>query len=151
MDLARNASCMVAKRDLTKNIDLDGRSFLHSYDWQQDTDGSALNLILTSPIVVAQWISSQYLFLTINNFAFGSGGKITQNIVGKIGVMQGNGSDLMRRLSLQSVFSEPDETYHRPLRLTIIAHASKNLIDKAINKNEILQKLFINLWVHIFC
>jgi hypothetical protein len=29
------------------NIDLDGRSFLHSYDWQIDEDGSALNLILT--------------------------------------------------------------------------------------------------------
>ncbi|NBV07272.1 MAG: DUF2309 family protein [Proteobacteria bacterium] len=149
--LARNASFIVAKRDLTKNIDLDGRSFLHSYDWQQDIDGSSLNLILTAPMVVAQWINSQYLFSTINNVAYGSGSKITQNIVGKIGVMQGNASDLMHGLPLQSVFSKDNQSYHQPLRLTTLVHAPTELIDKAIYKNEILQKLFGNSWVHIFC
>ena len=149
--LARNASFIVAKRDLTKNIDLDGRSFLHSYDWRIDEDGSALNLILTAPMVVAQWINSQYLFSTINNVAYGSGSKITQNIVGKIGVMQGNGSDLMHGLPLQSVFSSDLESYHQPLRLTTFVHAPTKLIDQAIHKNEILQKLFGNRWVHIFC
>lgn len=149
--LARNSSFIVAKRDLTKNIDLDGRSFLHSYDWQMDEDGSALNLILVAPMVVAQWINSQYLFSTINNIAYGSGSKITQNIVGKIGVMQGNGSDLMHGLPLQSVFSKDNESYHQPLRLTTFVHAPTDLIDQAIHKNEILQKLFGNSWVHIFC
>ena len=149
--LARNASFIVAKRSLTENIDLDGRSFLHSYDWQQDIDGSALNLILTAPMVVAQWINSQYLFSTINNVAFGSGSKITQNIVGKVGVMQGNGSDLMHGLPLQSVFISDHEAYHQPLRLTTFVHAPTNLIDKAICKNEILQKLFSNGWVHLLC
>jgi len=149
--LARNASFIVAKRDLTKNIDLDGRSFLHSYDWQQDIDGSALNLILTAPMVVAQWINSQYLFSTINNVSYGSGSKITQNIVGKIGVMQGNGSDLMHGLPLQSVFSSDFKAYHKPLRLTTLVHAPTNMVDKAIYKNKILQKLFGNSWVHIFC
>jgi uncharacterized protein YbcC (UPF0753/DUF2309 family) len=149
--LARNASFIVAKRDFTKNIDLDGRSFLHSYDWQIDEDGSALNLILTAPMVVAQWINSQYLFSTINNVAYGSGSKITQNIVGKIGVMQGNGSDLMHGLPLQSVFSSDFKAYHKPLRLTTFVHAPKNLIDKTIYKNKILQKLFSNGWVHLFC
>ncbi len=149
--LARNASFIVAKRDLTKNIDLDGRSFLHSYDWQIDEDGSALNLILTAPMVVAQWINSQYLFSTISNVAYGSGSKVTQNIVGKIGVMQGNGSDLMHGLPLQSVFSSDFKAYHEPLRLTTLVRAPVKLIDKAIHKNEILQKLFGNNWVHIFC
>lgn len=149
--LARNASFIVARRDLTKNIDLDGRSFLHSYDWQIDEDGSALNLILTAPMVVAQWINSQYLFSTINNVAYGSGSKITQNIVGKIGIMQGNGSDLMHGLALQSVFSSDFKAYHEPLRLTTFVHAPTSLINKAINKNEILQKLFGNGWVHLFC
>ncbi len=149
--LARNASFIVAKRDLTKNIDLDGRSFLHSYDWQKDIDGSSLNLILTAPMVVAQWINSQYLFSTINNISYGSGSKITQNIVAKIGVMQGNGSDLMHGLPLQSVFSNDNQAYHQPLRLTTFVHAPSNMIDKAIHKNEILQKLFGNGWVHLFC
>ena len=149
--LARNASFIVGKRDLTKNIDLDGRAFLHSYDYKQDQDGSALNLILTAPMVVAQWINSQYLFSTINNVAYGSGSKITQNVVGKIGVMQGNGSDLMHGLPLQSVFSKDSQPYHQPLRLTTFVHAPKDLIDQAIAKNEILQKLFGNGWVYIFC
>lgn len=141
--LARNASFIIAKRDLSKNIDLDGRSFLHSYDWQQDEDGSALNLILSAPMVVAQWINSQYLFSTINNVAYGSGSKITQNIVGKIGVMHG--------LPLQSVFNSDNEAYHEPLRLTTFVHAPTRFIDKAIYKNEILQKLFGNSWVHVLC
>ncbi len=149
--LARNASFIVAKRDLTKNIDLDGRSFLHSYDWQKDIDTSALNLILTAPMVVAQWINSQYLFSTINNISYGSGSKITQNIVAKIGVMQGNGSDLMHGLPLQSVFSNDNQAYHQPLRLTTFVHAPTNIIDKVIHKNQILQKLFGNGWVHLFC
>jgi len=149
--LAHNACFIVAKRDLTKNIDLDGRSFLHSYDWQKDVDASALNLILTAPMVVAQWINSQYLFSTINNISYGSGSKITQNIVAKIGVMQGNGSDLMHGLPLQSVFSNDNQAYHQPLRLTTFVHAPINMIDKAIHKNKILQKLFGNCWVHLFC
>ena len=149
--LARNASFIVAKRDLTKNIDLDGRSFLHSYDWQKDIDTSALNLILTAPMVVVQWINSQYLFSTINNISYGSGSKISHNIVAKIGVMQGNGSDLMHGLPLQSVFSNDNQAYHQPLRLTTFVHAPTNIIDKVIHKNQILQKLFGNGWVHLFC
>jgi uncharacterized protein len=149
--LARNASFIVAKRGLTKNIDLDGRSFLHSYDYLQDKDGSALNLILTAPMVVAQWINNQYLFSTINNIAYGGGSKITQNIVGKIGVMQGNASDLMTGLALQSVFSSDAKPYHQPLRLTTFVNAPRAMIDEIISKNEILQKLFGNGFVHIFC
>jgi hypothetical protein len=102
-------------------------------------------------MIVAQWINSQYLFSTINNISYGSGSKITQNIVAKIGVMQGNGSDLMNGLPLQSVFSNDKQTYHQPLRLTTFVHAPSNMIDKAIHKNEILQKLFGNGWVHLFC
>jgi len=72
-------------------------------------------------------------------------------IVGKIGVMQGNGSDLMRGPPLQSVFSKDSEAYHQPLRLTTFVNAPIDLINKAIYKNEILQKLFGSSWVHIFC
>jgi uncharacterized protein YbcC (UPF0753/DUF2309 family) len=149
--LARNASFIVANRNLSKDIDLDGRSFLHSYNWWQDKDGSALNLILTAPMVVAQWINSQYFFSTINNIAYGSGSKITQNIAGKIGIMQGNASDLMHGLPLQSVFINDKEAYHQPLRLTTFIYAPKNMIDKVIENNELLHRLFSNKWVYVFC
>lgn len=149
--LAGNASFIVAPRKLTKGLNLGGRSFLHSYDWQIDEDNSILNLILNAPMVVAQWINSQYLFSTIDNVSFGSGSKITQNLVGKIGVMQGNGSDLMNGLSLQSVYSDDHNPYHQPMRLTTLVYAPFEKIDAVIAKSPKLQQLFANEWVMIYC
>lgn len=149
--LARNASFVVAPRSLTKNIDLKGRSFLHSYDWKIDEDGSILNLIMNAPMIVAQWINSQYLFSTIDNVAFGSGSKITQNIVGKIGVMQGNGSDLMNGLPLQSVNFSDEKKYHKPARLTSLIYAPSSKIDEVIRVSPKLQQLVNGEWIKIFC
>lgn len=149
--LAKNASFIVAPRSLTKNINLKGRSFLHSYDWQVDEDNSILNLILNAPMVVAQWINSQYLFSTIDNVAFGSGSKITQNIVGKIGVMQGNSSDLMHGLPLQSVYQNDYENYHQPARLSTLIYAPSEKIDKVIEASPKIQQLIFNQWIMLYC
>lgn len=149
--LAKNASFIVAPRSLTKNINLEGRSFLHSYDWQIDEDESILNLILNAPMVVAQWINSQYLFSTIDNVAFGSGSKITQNIVGKIGVMQGNASDLMHGLPLQSVYINDQKNYHQAARLATFIYAPSSKIDKVLYKSPKIQQLIVNEWIKIYC
>lgn len=149
--LAKNAAFIVAPRNLTKNINLDGRSFLHSYDYKQDESGSALEVILTAPMVVAEWINSQYLFSTIDNVAFGSGSKVTQNITGKIGIMQGNGSDLMHGLPLQSINSSDEKNYHEALRLSTFVYAPKDMVKKIVDKNDVLKKLFGNAWVNLFC
>lgn len=149
--LARNAAFIVGPRSITRDINLEGRAFLHSYDWQIDDDASLLNLILTAPMIVAQWINAQYLFSTLDNVAFGGGSKITKNITGKIGIMQGNASDLMFGLPLQSVFSSDDEAYHIPVRLTVIVYSPLNSLKKVIEKNDVLKKLFRNEWVHLFC
>ncbi len=147
--LARNAAFIVGPRDLTKNISLDGRCFLHSYRYEQDSDGKLLETILTAPMVVAEWINTQYLFSTLDNIVFGSGSKITHNVVGTIGVMQGNGSDLMHGLPLQSVMSADDEAYHEPQRLLTIVYAPKEMVSDVIEKHAILQTLFFNQWVHL--
>lgn len=149
--LARNAAFIVAPRQLTRQIALEGRSFLHSYAWQNDPDGASLTTILTAPMVVAQWINAQYLFSTLDNVAFGGGSKITKNITGKIGVMQGNASDLMHGLPLQSVYQSDREPYHSPMRLTVIVYAPKSHIDPIVEKQPVLQKLFGNGWVHLIC
>ncbi len=149
--LARNASFIVAPREMTKNIDLEGRAFLHSYDYHQDPDGAILTVILTAPMVVAQWINSQYLFSTLDNVAYGSGSKVTKNITGKIGIMQGNASDLMNGLPLQSVYRTDTEAYHEPLRLMTIVYAPSSFIDTIIKKQSVLQKLFRNGWVLLIC
>lgn len=147
--LARNAAFIVAPRHLTKNISLDGRCFLHSYRWEQDSEGALLETILTAPMVVAQWINTQYLFSTLDNVAFGSGSKITHNVVGTIGIMQGNGSDLMHGLPLQSVMSSDEHAYHEPQRLLTVVYAPKELVSKVIVKHSILKTLFFNEWVSL--
>lgn len=149
--LARNASFIIAPRSITKHIDLEGRAFLHSYEYQTDSDGSILTLILTAPMVVAQWINAQYLFSTLDNIAYGSGSKVTKNITGKIGIMQGNASDLMTGLPLQSVYKADQEAYHQPVRLTTIVCAPSSFIDSIIARQPVLQKLFRNGWVNLVC
>jgi len=149
--LAQNGSFIVGPRDLSAPINLEGRAFLHSYNWQQDTDASALTTILTAPMVVAQWINSQYLFSTLDNRAYGGGNKITKNITGKIGIMQGNASDLMNGLPLQSVYATDHQEYHQPIRLMTIVYAPKARLDTIIEAQAVLKKLFSNGWVKLVC
>jgi uncharacterized protein YbcC (UPF0753/DUF2309 family) len=149
--LAGNAAMLVAPRSLSEKLDLQGRVFLHSYAWQDDADGAVLQAILTAPMVVAQWINSQYLFSTLDNVAYGSGSKVTKNITGKVGVMQGNASDLMHGLPLQSVYTSDKQAYHQPQRLLTIVYAPRERLHKVIKQQTLLQKLFINGWVSLAC
>lgn len=145
--LARNAAFIIGPRLLTKDVDLEGRCFLHSYDWKEDENEQSLETILTAPMVVAEWINTQYFFSSIDNVAYGSGSKITHNITGKLGIMQGNASDLMHGLPLQSVKSGDDELYHEPLRLQTVVYAPRQKIDSIIARQPILKTLFFNRWV----
>lgn len=147
--LAKNAAFIIGPRRLTKSIDLQGRCFLHSYEWDQDENGTSLETIMTAPMVVAEWINTQYLFSTLDNVAFGSGSKITHNVTAKIGVMQGNGSDLMHGLPLQSVMMTDEASYHEPQRLLTIIYAPRTAIDPIIERQEILKTLFFNGWVKL--
>ena len=149
--LAKNAAFIIAPRSLTEEVDLEGRCFLHSYDYTQDIDGASLNVILTAPMIVAQWINAQYLFSSLNNVAYGAGSKITTNITGKIGVMQGNASDLMTGLPLQSVYISDIKAYHETQRLMTVVYAPRLMIDKIIDSQDILKKLFGNDWITLSC
>lgn len=145
--LARNAGFIVGPRSLTKHLDLQGRCFLHSYDWTKDQSGKSLETILTAPMVVAEWINMQYFFSTIDNVTYGSGSKLTHNVVGKFGIMQGNASDLMHGLPLQSVNSADNQKYHEPIRLQVVIYAPRAMVESVIGKHEILKTLFFNNWV----
>lgn len=149
--LAQNASFIAAPRELTKHLNLDGRAFLHSYRPHQDVSGSILTSILTAPMVVAQWINSQYLFSSMDNVAYGSGSKITKNISGKVGVMQGNASDLMHGLPLQSIYLDDETLFHTPVRLLTVIYAPPNRVLKIIQEQKVLKKFATNGWVHFNC
>ncbi|MGG5809036.1 DUF2309 domain-containing protein [Falsiroseomonas sp. CW058] len=145
--LARNAGFIVADRGFTRGLDLEGRCFLHSYDWRADATGSSLEVILTAPMVVAEWINTQYYFSTVDNGVFGAGSKVTHNVVGGFGVMQGNASDLMTGLPLQSVAAAEGVPYHEPLRLMTVVQAPLLRVEEVIARHAILRTLFDNGWV----
>ncbi len=101
--LAGNAAFIVAPRDVSAGLNLERRTFLHSYDPDVDPDGAALETILTAPLVVAQWINCQYYFSTVAPDVFGGAGtkKTIHNVVGTAGVLAGHSGDL--QLGLHAV------------------------------------------------
>ncbi|WP_226005045.1 DUF2309 domain-containing protein [Natrinema salinisoli] len=145
--LAGNASFVIGPRELTDDRNLDGRAFLHSYDWTTDPDGEALEAILAGPLVVTQWINNQYYFATVDNGVYGSGSKVTQNPVGNVGVVQGNGGDLMTGLPLQSLKIGDDRPYHQPLRLTAVVHAPVDRVTEILREHEDVRRLLDNGWI----
>jgi hypothetical protein len=147
--LAGCAAFIVAPREHTAGVDLDGRSFLHSYDWRQDEGFGVLELIMTAPMVVASWINLQYYGSTVDNVFFGSGNKVLHNVVGTLGVLEGNGGDLRVGLPWQSVHD--GETYiHEPLRLNVMIEAPLEAITEVIANHEAVRQLVDNHWIYLF-
>jgi uncharacterized protein YbcC (UPF0753/DUF2309 family) len=144
--LAGNASFVIGPRELTADLDLDGRSFLHSYDWQTDPDGEALSAIVAGPGVVTQWINAQYYFATVDDAVYGSGSKVTHNPVGNVGVYQGNGGDLQNGLPQQSL-TAPDGPYHQPLRLSTVIHAPVERVTEVLADNGDVADLLDGRWL----
>jgi len=147
--LAGNAGFVIGPRALTADLDLDGRAFLHSYDWETDPAGDALEAIVTGPMVVTQWINAQYYFSTVDNAAYGSGSKVTHNPVGNVGVYQGNGGDLMTGLPQQSLLSGDDDPYHQPLRLSTVIHAPVDRVTEVLAEHDEVVELLDNDWLSL--
>ncbi len=147
--LAKNAGFIIAPRTLTKNYNLESRCFLHSYDWELDRTGKALEGIMQGPMVVTQWINNHYYFSTVDNDTFGGGSKITHNITGKFGVVQGNGGDLKMGLPLQSLQQSDHEPYHQPLRLSVLIKAPETMVNDILSRNENLKTLLDNEWIYL--
>lgn len=146
--LAGNIGMVIGPRSMTRDLDLEGRTFLHSYDSAIDPDGSALETILTAPLVVAEWISMQYYFSTVDQEVFGAGDKMVHNPVGGIGVLRGDGGDLAIGLPLQSV-ARGDRLAHEPVRLLAAVQAPLEHIESIIRRNPGLRDLVENRWITI--
>ncbi|AUC94264.1 DUF2309 domain-containing protein [Bradyrhizobium sp. SK17] len=147
--LAGNAAFIAAPRERTRGLDLAGRAFLHDYDWQKDAGFSVLELIMTAPMVVASWINLQYYASTVNNRAFGSGNKLLHNVVGQLGVLEGNTGDLKVGLPWQSVH-DGTRFVHEPLRLTVFIEAPEDALNRVIEAHASVRQLIDNGWVHLF-
>ncbi len=148
--LAGNAAMVVAPRERTRALNLEGRCFLHEYRCEEDDDRSVLELIMTAPMVVAHWINMQYFASTVDNRHFGSGNKVLHNVVGgHLGVFEGNGGDLRIGLPMQSLH-DGEKWMHSPQRLSVFIEAPAEAIDAIVAKHETLGNLVGNGWVHLF-
>jgi uncharacterized protein YbcC (UPF0753/DUF2309 family) len=149
--LANNAVFIAAPRNRTQHMNLQGRSFLHDYNDNEDADYSVLELILTAPVIVAHWINMQYYASTVDNRRWGSGNKVLHNVVGgNIGVFEGNGGDLRIGLPMQSVH-DGNNWVHTPLRLSVWVEARKEAISTILQRQEKLRQLVNGQWLHLFC
>ncbi len=147
--LAGCKAFIAAPRHRTAGKNLEGRAFLHNYDWKQDKGFGVLELIMTAPVVVASWISLQYYGSTVAPDTFGSGNKPLHNVTGGIGVVEGNGGTLRAGLPWQSVH-EGENYAHDPLRLSVCIEAPREAMSDILKRHDGVRALFDNRWLHLF-
>ena len=137
---------IAAPRSRTAGRDLGGQVFLHDYDWHQDEAAGTLELILSAPVVVASWIALQYHGSTVAPETFGAGNKLLHNVVGGIGVLEGNGGPLRAGPPWQSVH-DGDRPRHVPSRLVVAVEAPGEMIDRVLDRQPGVRALFDNGWL----
>ncbi len=146
--LSRNAAFIIGRRHLTEQLDLQGRVFLHSYDYRCDRKERLLENILTGPLVVGQWINMEHYFSTVDNQHYGSGSKVYHNVAGHFAVMTGNLSDLRTGLPSQTVLQQ-GRPYHQPIRLITMIEAPFERAKAAVEGVVQIRKLVKNGWIRM--
>lgn len=149
LGLAGCRAFIAAPRTRTAGRSLEGQAFLHDYVWKKDEGFKILELILTAPVVVASWISLQYFGSSVAPSLFGAGNKLLHNVVGGIGVVEGNGGNLRAGLPWQSVH-DGENFVHEPLRLTVAVEAPKEAISDILKRHAQVRALFDNGWLSLF-
>ena len=148
--LSGNYAFVIGRRELTKEIDLKGKVFLHSYDYRVDPKGLLLENILSGPLIVGHWINMEHYFSTTDNEVYGSGSKVYHNVAGRIGVMTGNVSDLRTGLPAQTVLRK-GTPFHTPVRLIVLLEApfalAKTAVERVHKVRELMQKEWLNMVV----
>ncbi len=138
---ATNAICIIGPREYSRNLFLDRRSFLMSYNPKSDPNGTIISDIVNTVVPVCAGINLEYLFSFINNEVYGCGTKLPHNITSLTGVMNGHMSDLQIGLSSQMV------EIHQPIRLCILIIADLKNIIKLLDNDSIFSRLIKNNWV----
>lgn len=146
--LSNNAALVVGPRELTRAVDLDGRTFLHNYDPNQDPEGTVLENIMTAPMIVAHWINMQYYASTVDQRYCGSGNKTVHNVTGVFGILSGNGGDLMTGLPWQSLH-DGQNLQHQPQRLQVVINASRQAIENVIARHTLVANLLQGSWLYL--
>lgn len=138
-----NALCVVGRRDLTKQLFLDRRAFLNSYDYTTDPDGALLGNVLAPLGVVCGGINLEYFFSRMDNYKLGAGTKLPHNVMGLVGVANSSDGDLRSGLPLQMV------EVHDPVRLLMVVEHYPEVVKKVVQSNPDLYQWFANEWIHL--
>lgn len=140
---ATNALCVVGRRDLSKDLFLDRRSFMNSYDYQIDPEGKYLTTILNAVAPVCGGINLEYYFSRVDNSKLGAGTKLAHNVMGLFGVANGIDGDLRPGLPSQMI------EVHDPLRLLVIVEHFPEVVLASIKKSAATYEWFMNEWIHL--
>jgi uncharacterized protein YbcC (UPF0753/DUF2309 family) len=135
------AAAFVGRRAMSRGAFFDRRVFLISYDPLADADGRVLEATLLAAGPVGAGINLEYYFSTVNNEGFGCGSKVTHNLAGLFGVMQGASSDLRTGLPLQMV------EVHEAMRLLVVVEQRLDIVSAIYQRQPALQELIGNGWV----
>lgn len=146
--LAGCSTFVVAPRHRTKDINLNGQSFLHSYDWKKDKDFSILELIMTAPMVVTSWINLQYYGSTVDNKNMGAGNKALHNVTAGLGVLEGYTGDLRVGLPFQAIH-DGEKYQHEPTRLNVVIEAPIEEMNRILEKHPSVRELCDNGWIYL--
>jgi len=140
---ATNALCVVGRREMTKGLFLDRRSFMNSYDYRVDLQGKYLLAILEAAAPVCGGINLEYFFSRVDNQKLGAGTKLPHNVMGLFGVANGIEGDLRPGLPSQMI------EVHDPLRLLMIVEHFPEVVLETIKKSPKTYEWFINQWVNL--
>jgi len=138
---ATNACAIIGRRSVSQGAFFDRRAFLISYDPTRDPDGSVLEPLLLANGPVGAGINLEYYFSTVDNEGYGAGSKITHNVSGLFGVMEGTGSDLRTGLPKQMI------EIHEAMRLLVIVEADIEVLTAIYQRQPPLQELIGNGWL----
>ncbi len=138
-----NSLCIVGGRNLTKDLFLDRRAFLNSYNYKTDLDGKFLTGIMKPLGPVCGGINLEYYFSRVDNHKLGAGTKLPHHVMGLIGVANSVDGDLRPGLPLQMI------EVHDPVRLLIIVEHFPEVVLKTIQSVPEMYEWFINEWVHL--
>jgi len=136
-----NALCIVGRKSLFKDIYLDKRPFLNSYDYSKDPEGVYLKSILGAAIPVCGGINLEYYFSRVDQQKLGSGTKLPHNVVGLFGVTNGVEDDLRPGLPSQMV------EIHDPLRILFVIEHYPDVVQNVILSHSVISEWVNNEWV----
>ncbi len=138
-----NALCFVGNRHLTKDLFLDRRAFMNSYDYRSDPNGKYLLNVMRPLPPVCGGINLEYYFSRVDNYKMGAGTKLPHNVMGLIGVANSADGDLRPGLPLQMI------EVHDPIRLLILVEHHPEVILRTIQSDPGLYDWFDKGWVHL--